>query len=504
MFFTTTTGRRVPFAAPFAFLPSVLYLGLGALMLAGTLPATALPVGAPAGDPAASGASAAVVPPPADTTVGADPVAHAVAFRIMAAALADDYAYEILGELCDTIGPRLCGSPRLKAAADWAVSVMEQAGFSAVCTEPFPVSHWQRGEEWAEVKQPVPFRLTLLGLGRSIGTPADGIEAEVLAVRDFAELESRADQADGKIVLYFPPWEGYGKTVRYRRDGAIRAAAHGAVACLIRSVTRDGSSNPHTGVMAYADTVPRIPAAALTVEDAGRLYRLARRGLRPRVHLTMSTRTDTAATASNVVGDILGREKPDEIVLVSGHLDSWDTGTGAHDDGAGAIIALAAARQLKVLGLIPRRTVRVVLYGCEEFGTVAGDAYHDAHRQETARHVAAIEADSGAFRPAGFSVRADSTIIARIREMTVPLRLLEADSVWAGWAGVDIQPLVEQGVPGIGLRTHADDYFLYHHSPADTFDKIDPAELARNVAAMAVLLYALAEAPASLREGVAP
>jgi len=504
MFFTTLPGRRLPFAVSFAILPAVLSLGLGASLLAGALPALATVVGAPADDPAVPGASAAVVPPPTATAAGVDPVAFETAFRIMAAALADDYAYRILGELCDTIGPRLCGSPRLEAAADWAVSMMEQAGFSSVRTEPFPVAHWQRGEEWAEVTQPVPFRLTLLGLGRSIGTPADGIEAEVLAVRDFTELEGRADEADGKIVLYFPPWEGYGKTVRYRRDGAIRAAAHGAVACLIRSVTRDDSSTPHTGVMAYADTVPRIPAAALTVEDAGRLYRLAQRGLRPHVRLVMSARADTAATASNVVGDIRGREKPEEIVLVSGHLDSWDTGTGAHDDGAGAIIALAAARQLKALGLIPRRTVRVVLYGCEEFGTAAGDAYHDAHQQETVRHVAAIEADSGAFRPAGFSVRADSTIIDRIKQMAAPLRLLEADSVWAGWAGVDIHPLVEQGVPGIGLRTHADDYFLYHHSPADTFDKIDPADLARNVAAMAVLLYALAEDPASLREGMAP
>jgi carboxypeptidase Q len=442
---------------------------------------------------------------PADTGLPApaNRIQSETAYRIIAAALADDFAYEILGELCDTIGPRLCGSPPMEAAAAWAVAVMEQAGFTAAWTESFPVSHWQRGEEWAEVTQPVPFKLDLLGLGRSVGTPAQGIEAEVMAVRDFAELAGRASEAAGKIVLYHPPWQGYGKTVRYRRDGAIRAAAHGAVACLIRSVTKDNSSTPHTGVMAYADTVPRIPAAALTVEDAGRLYRLAKRGLRPRVKLFMSARTDTAAFSSNVVGDIRGRERPDEIVLVSGHLDSWDTGTGAHDDGAGAIVALAAARQLKMLGLIPRRTIRVVLYGCEEFGTVAGDAYRDAHRDEVDQHVAAIEADSGGFRPAGFSVRADSSLVNRIKQMTVPLHLLAADSVWAGWAGVDIHPLVELGVPGIGLRTHADDYFLYHHSPADTFDKIDPTDLARNVATMAVLLYALAEDPISLRESVA-
>jgi len=356
----------------------------------------------------------------------------------------------------------------------------------------------ERGEEWAEITAPVPGTLSILGLGRSIGTPVEGIEAEVLPVRDFAELENRSAEATGKIVLFNPPWEGYGRTVRYRRDGAARAAEHGAVACLIRSVTSFSLSTPHTGVTTYIDSIPRIPAAALTVEDAGRLYRLAQRGQHPRVRLFMAARTHPDATSANIIGEIPGRERPDEIVLVSGHLDSWDTGTGAHDDGAGCVIALAAARQLHTLDLRPRRTVRVVLYGCEEFGGIAGDAYRDAHRDEIDRHVAALEGDSGGFPPAGFSLRADSLVIARVAELAAPLRALAADSVWAGWAGMDIQSLVELGVPGIGQRTHADDYFWYHHSPADTFDKIDPEALAKNVAAVAVLLYAIAEDPTPL------
>ncbi len=429
------------------------------------------------------------------------PLPAAVVYdRIISAALADSYAYERLQELCDTIGPRLCGSPHMESAIAWAVEVMQRDGFDRVWTEPFTVPHWVRGEEWAEVTAPTPFKLTLIGLGRSVGTPSAGIEAEVLAVKDFAELRARAGEAAGKIVLFNPPWEGYGKTVRYRVDGASAAAEHGAVACLIRSVTDYSLGAPHTGVMAYADSVPKIPAAALTVEDAGRLYRLAQRGLRPRVRLYMEAQILPDTETANVLGEIRGREKPAEIVLIAGHLDSWDTGTGAHDDGAGSVIALAAARLLKSLDLIPRRTVRVVLYGCEEYGRVAGDAYLDTHVNEIDRHVAAIESDSGGFAPRGFSVRSDSLVLARVAQLARPLAVVGGDSVWSGWSGVDIHPVVERGVPGIGHRTRSEDYFHYHHSPADTFDKIDPSALARNVAAVAALLYAIADDPVPLRD----
>jgi len=420
--------------------------------------------------------------------------------RIVEAALGDTYAYERLGELCDVVGPRLAGSPAMARAVAWAAATMERDGFDAVWTEPVALSCWMRGEERAEVTGPAAWSLPLIGLGNSVSTPPEGLEAEVLAVRDWDELEARGDEAAGRIVLFDPPWEGYGKTVQYRTRGASAAAGHGAVACLIRSVTDYSLGTLHTGMMSYDDSLPRIPAAAITVEDAGRLHRLCQRGLTPRVHLVMREHRQDDVTSHNVIGEIRGRENPDEIVLLGGHLDSWDVGTGAHDDGAGCIITMAAAQLLAHLDLRPRRTLRVVLYESEEFGGFGGRAYAEAHAGELVRHVAALESDSGAFPPNGFSVRADSLVTAYLRELAAPLAEIGAGEVESGWAGVDIGPSVEQGVPGLGLRTRNDGYFHYHHSPADTFDKIDPEALARDVAAVAALIWAVAEDPVSLRD----
>ena len=413
--------------------------------------------------------------------------------------LADGWAYETLAELCDTVGPRLAGSPAMDRAVAWAVRTMAEAGCDSVWTEPVTVPHWTRGDEWARCTAPVAFDLTMTGLGGSDGTPPGGLEAEVLVVTDFDELEARADQAAGRIVLFDPPWEGYGTTVRYRGRGASRAARHGAVAVLVRSVTPTSLATPHTGVMGYADDAPRIPAAAITVEDAGRLRRLAEAGHAPRVRLMMEAANHGETTCHNVVGEIRGDRWPDQIVLLAGHLDSWDVGTGAHDDGAGCVLALAAARRLLAGGARPERTVRVVFYTAEEFGGHGGDAYRDAHRDELDRHVAALESDSGAFAPAGFSVQGDSLAVAAVAGYAAGLAPLGADEVKAGWSGVDIRPICDLGVPGIGHRVHGDRYFDYHHSPADTFDKIDADDLARNVAAIAGLVRAICADPVSLR-----
>jgi carboxypeptidase Q len=419
--------------------------------------------------------------------------------RIVGAALVDDWAYDTLGELCDRIGQRLAGSPRMAAAIDWAVATLARAGFDSVWTEAVTITRWVRGEEEGQVVAPVAFPLRLTALGTSVGTPAAGLEAEVLAVRDFAELDERAGEAVRRIVLFDEPWEGYGKSVRYRWRGASAAARHGAVACLIRSVTGNSLATPHTGVMSYVDSLPRIPAAAITIEDAGRLHRLCDRGLRPRVQLRLGAHAAGEVTSANVVADLRGRERPQEIVLLGAHLDSWDLGTGAHDDGAGCAIVMGAARLLHELGLRPRRTVRVVLFESEEFGGQGGEAYHEAHAGEIARHVAALESDSGAFAPDGFSVRGDSLAVLRVRELAAPLAHLGAAAVVSGGAGVDVGPIVRAGVPGIGHRTDSGGRYMdYHHSPADTFDKIDPAELARNVAVVAALAFALAEDPQPL------
>ncbi len=431
------------------------------------------------------------------------------ASRLIAAALADSQAAARLAELCDTCGPRLPGSAGLDCALAWALARMRADGLAAVRAETVLVPHWVRGEERAECVAPVRFPLRLLGLGGTVGTPAAGLEADLLCVRDFAELEARGGEARGRIVLFDQPWEGYGKTVQYRARGADAAARHGAVACLIRSVTGTSLANPHTGVMHYEDRadsawtgVPMIPAAALTVEDAGRLRRLANRGLPARVRLYLGARTLPDTVSANIVGEVRGRERPDEIVLIGAHLDSWDVGTGAHDDGAGCVIVMEAARLIARLPQPPRRTLRVVLFVDEEQTQAGGRAYATLHADELARHVAALECDSGGFPPVGFSVQADSSIVARVRELAGPLATVGATEIGEGYGGVDISFIVAQGVPGIGHRVDSPHYMDYHHSPADTFDKVDARDLALSVAAVAGLAWALAEDPAPLRPPV--
>lgn len=417
--------------------------------------------------------------------------------------LVDDWGYEALGDLCTTVGHRLTASPGMERAVAWAESTFLDAGFDSTWAEPVTAPHWTRGREWARCTAPAEFDLTISGLGRSVGTGPEGLEAEVMVVRDFDELEARAAEVAGKVVLYNAAWNGYGRTVQYRTRGASRAAAHGAVAALVRSVAPSSLATPHTGVMSYDEQQPRIPTCAVTIEDAERLQWLADAGRKPRVHLYMEAENHPDTVCHNVVGEIRGRSRPEEIVLLGGHLDSWDAGTGAHDDGAGCVMVMAAARRLIQDGQRPERTVRVVLYTAEEFGGQGGHAYLEAHRHELGRYVAALESDSGCFTPNGFSVRGDSLIVAHVAELAAPLAPLGAAEVRPGWAGVDIGPLVEAGVPGIGHRVQGN-YFDYHHSPADTFDKIDSELMARNIAAITHLVRALADETVPLRDHATP
>ncbi len=420
---------------------------------------------------------------------------------LLDASLNSDYTYDKLGELCDTIGPRLTGSPQMKKAIEWSMNSMREAGFDSVWTEPVVVPYWTRGQEWARCTAPVEFDLILSGLGLSDGTGPEGIEAEVLAVRDFEELEARADEVPGKIVLFNPPWQGYSKTVQYRVHGASKAARHGAVAALVRSVTGNSLGAPHTGMMHYAEDAPRIPTAALTVEDAGRLHRMCQRGLKPVVKLYMEAQNHEDTISYNVVGDIRGSQWPEEIVLVGGHLDSWDVGTCAQDDGAGVALSLGAAQMILKQELRPLRTVRVVHFTCEEMGGHGGRAYLEAHRFELENHVFALESDAGSYTPLGFSVDADSLVIEHITELAAPLARIAPGSwkIRQGGSGVDIGPIVRSGVPGAGHWVDTTHYFDVHHSLADTFEKIDPDLLARNVAVIAGLIFAVADEPVSLR-----
>ena len=420
--------------------------------------------------------------------------------RLIGAAYERPFAWQRLAELTDTFGPRLSGSPGLEASIEWALGQMKRDGLENVRAEPVTVPRWVRGEESLEVVSPSARPLAMLGLGGSVATPPAGVEAELLVVRSFTDLDRRADRVKGRIVLFNAPFTSYGETVNYRTAGASRAAQYGAVGMLVRAVGPIGLRTPHTGAMRYADDQPRIPAASVSAEDAEALQRLQDRGVTARLRLTMSARMLPDAQSANVVGEIVGRERPDEVVVVGGHLDSWDVGTGASDDGVGCIITWEAVRLMKVLGLKPRRTVRVVLFTNEENGIRGGLAYRDAHREELARHVAMLESDSGVFPPVAIGL--SGNIRARETMQQVVSSLLEGlgvDRLAPQGGGADIGPSVEAAsIPSLSLNGNAERYFVVHHTAADTVDRIDPADVSRAVAAVAVVTYVLAEMPQRL------
>ena len=429
---------------------------------------------------------------------------RAAADSIVVAALRDSSAWNRLAELTDRFGHRLSGSESLERAIDWIVDQMRRDGLDNVRGEPVMVPHWVRGAESAELVSPRPLRLHMLGLGGSIGTPAGGITAEVMVVTDFQELERRAPEARGKIVLFDAPWVNYGVNIEYRGRGAIAAARAGAVASLIRSAAAYSLRSPHTGAMSYDSTVPRIPHAALSVEDAAMIHRMVDRGDRVVVRLTMGAQTLPDAPSRNVVGELTGRERPGEVVVMGGHIDSWDVGTGAMDDGGGVVAAWEAIRLLNRLGLRARRTIRVVGWTNEENGLRGGTGYRDAHLAELDNHVLAIESDGGVFRPLGFAFTGSDSALAIARQIGSLLRPIGADSVARGGGGADIGPIMARGVPGMGLAVDGTRYFWFHHTEADTVDKLDPRDMARCVAAMAVMAYVVADLPERLPRVPAP
>ncbi len=422
-----------------------------------------------------------------------------VANRLIDAAMADNGAMEKLTYLCDRIGNRLSGSASLDQAIAWSAAQMKKDGLENVVTPLVKVPHWVRGAESASIVEPVKRRLTILGLGGSIATPKQGIEAEVVPVANFDELEAKGRAGvEGKIVLFNAPYVSYGQTVVYRHGGASRAAKLGAVATLVRSITPLAAQLPHTGAMEYAEGVPQIPAAAVTIEDATLMQRLTDMGSKVTVHLQMEAHTEPDADSANVIGEIRGSEEPDKVVVIGGHIDSWDVGAGAQDDGSGIITALEAAHLIKSLGLKPRRTIRVVFWVNEENGGTGGKAYREWIEGHLKDHVAAIEMDGGAEKPVGFGVSAGAqtqAAVARLRDVGALLDRIGAGSVTGGGGGADIAPIMSGGVPGLAVRTVGTHYFDWHHTAADTVDKVDPDDLRRNVAAMAVMTYVLADMP---------
>jgi carboxypeptidase Q len=432
---------------------------------------------------------------------------HDTADRLIDAALADSTAYQRLGRLVDTFGSRLSGSAGLERAIDWVLREMAADGLDGVRGEPVLVPHWVRGRESAELVRPRQYSLHLIGLGGSVGTPPGGITAPVLVVGSFDELTRRSAEAKGKIVLFdvpfdttLAPFSGYRQAVQYRVNGPSAAARVGARACLIRSVASFSIQSPHTGVTRYDSTAARIPAAALGVEDAELLHRLQDRGDSVIVRLTMEARTLPDAPSRNVVAELRGTERPDEVVVVGGHIDSWDVGQGAMDDGGGALAAWHAVRLMQRLGLRPRRTVRVVLWTNEENGGRGNQAYRDRYAADLGRHVLAIESDNGVFAPTGFGLSGSDSALALAKQVGPLLTRIGAGAIEREAEGpeADVEPLVDRGVPGMGLKTDASRYFWYHHSAGDMFDKIQPEELARCVAALAVMAYIVADLPEPL------
>ncbi len=460
-------------------------------------------------DTSSYGPRPTVVSPANPNPTIADPYRE-VAARIIAAARAEHGAFLKLAELADGIGARPSGSPELGRAIEWAVRTLKSEGHEAR-TETVMVPHWVRGHEEASITAPVTRPLRILGLGGTIATPKGGLSGQLVVVTSFDDLERRASEVKGKVVLYDVPLpaydehkgSGYGDVAPYRGVGASRAAKHGAIAVLVRSVTAHSLRSPHTGSMSYLPDHPRIPAAAVTVEDAMMLSRMAAKGP-VTVRLRLEARQLPDAESANVIGELRGRERPDEIVLIGAHLDSWDVGQGAHDDGAGCVMVMHALTVLKRLGLTPRRTIRVVLFTNEEAGLRGAKAYATDHAAELAKHVFAFEADIGGFSPRGLGVDAKpdnlERVVGRMRQLGALAESLGVRRIEPHYPGADIAGLVAHGVPAAGLLTDHRTYFDLHHTEADTLDKVDPQAIADNVGFVAMLAYVIAELPGRLDE----
>lgn len=450
-----------------------------------------------AGGPGAEPEPAPAVTPIADSY-------REVAGRVLEAALADKDGWAKLEHLTDHIGPRLSGSKALDRAIAWAVAAMQADGHENVRAEKVMVPHWVRGHEEAEILAPYAQPMSILGLGGTVATPKKGITAEVVAVRSWEELAELGEAVRGKIVLYNVPmrgWsrehgDGYGDTVGYRVAGPSEAAKLGARAVLMRSLTARSLDTPHTGTLWYADGVAKIPAAAVTVESAELIDRLIADGETVRVRLVLSGKFLPDAESANVIGELRGRENPEEVVVIGGHIDSWDVGQGAHDDATGCVMMMQALTVLRRLGLQPRRTIRVVLWTNEENGGRGADGYRAAHEGEMPDHVMAMESDSGGFAPRGFQVQGDATVLAHTRDIASLLAPIGATEVAEGYSGADVHEMgTEHGIPALGVWVFEDEYFDYHHTAADTLDKVDPEAFAKDIAAVAIMAYVVADMP---------
>jgi carboxypeptidase Q len=428
---------------------------------------------------------------------------ESTAGQIFTTALRSDSAYTFLKELCLGVGARITGSPRAALAVEWGKRTMESLGFRNVHLEPVTVPQWVRGPVESAVLHTssgnsIP--VTVCALGGSIATPPDGITAEVVEVKSFDELHKLGGAAKGKFVFFNRPmdptkiqtFEAYGGAVDQRGRGAIESALAGGVGAIVRSMTMRPDDVPHTGAMGYIDSIPKVPSAAISLVGATTLDSLLQADPHCTITLKLSAETRNDVESANVVGELTGTEKPEEVIVIGGHLDSWDKGQGAHDDGAGIAHTLETLRLLKAMGLQPKRTIRAVMFMNEEHGLNGGKAFA-AKERPGEKIIAAIETDAGGFVPRGFGVSADSATVARCARWAYLFQPIDADHIRSGGGGADISELGKKGIPTIGLRVESQRYFDFHHSDNDVLDAVNPRELELGAAVLSIFTYVIAQ-----------
>ena len=413
--------------------------------------------------------------------------------KIIAEAMSDSTAFNRLSYLCDTFGPRLSGSKNLEDAIDWIIREMKYDGLQNVVGERVRVPVWLRGKESVTLLRPFEKEMEILGVGGSIGTPKSGITSDVIVVRDFIELEQKKNQVKGKVVLFNVDYSNYGDVLKYRYSGASEAAKYGARGSLLRSITPWSVHTPNTGLLAYNNGLKKIPYASLTVEDAMMMQRLYDRGQKMTIKMQMSSKLVSDRWSRNIIAELRGSTYPDEIVLLGGHIDSWDVGQGAHDDAGGCLASWEAVRLIKKLNFKPKRTIRCVLWTNEENGGRGSIAYRDMHLDELDKHIVTIVSDKGVFAPEGFDFSGSAKAKKVIEKISMLMKPINANKLTENGRNSDVLILNDEGIPSLSLFVDNPKYFWYHHSPADTFDKVDFHEFNKCVSALSIMAYVIAD-----------
>ena len=413
--------------------------------------------------------------------------------KIIAEAMSDSTAFNRLSYLCDTFGPRLSGSKNLENAIDWIIREMKYDGLQNVVGERVRVPVWLRGKESVTLLRPFEKEIEILGVGGSIGTPKSGITSDVIVVRDFSELEQKKNQLKGKVVLFNVDYSNYGDVLKYRYSGASEAAKYGARGSLLRSITPWSVHTPNTGLLAYNNGLKKIPYASLTVEDAMMMQRLYDRGQKITIKMQMSSKLVSDRWSRNIIAELRGSTYPDEIVLLGGHIDSWDVGQGAHDDAGGCLASWEAVRLIKKLNFKPKRTIRCVLWTNEENGGRGSIAYRDMHLDELDKHIVTIVSDMGVFAPEGFAFYGSAKAKKVIEKISVLMKPINANKLIENGRTSDVLILNGEGIPSLSLFVDNPKYFWYHHSSADTFDKVDFHEFNKCVSALSIMAYVIAD-----------